>query len=148
VQDGRVYAFIGSELEIGSDMAIGTSDLLASAMKWLSWREGLHTRNVSNLDVAGFVPSDAKRSFAESVDRQSKSTVGMVRTSGLHLEGKPATLDDVSLVHAEPKLNGNEVVLETEMTKLTEISAQSQLASSVYKKNMQFFKIVLGTNRG
>lgn len=129
-------------------MAIGTSDLLASAMKWLSWREGLHTRNVSNLNVAGYVPSDAKHSFADAVDRHAKSTVGMVRTSALHIEGKPETLHDVSLVHAEPKLNGNEVVLETEMTKLTEISAQSQLASSVYKKNMQFFKIVLGTNRG
>ena len=129
-------------------MAIGTSDLLASAMKWLSWREGLHNRNVSNSDIAGFVPNEAKRSFAETVSRQAKSSVDMVRTSGLHLEGKPPKLDDVALNHSEPKLNGNEVVLETEMIRLTEISAQSQLASSVYKKNLQFFKIVLGTNRG
>jgi len=129
-------------------MAIGTSDLLAGAMKWLSWREGLHNRNVSNVDVAGFVPSDAKRSFAETINRHAKSSIDVMRTSALHLEGKPRSLDDVAQTHGEPKLNGNEVVLETEMAKLTEISAQSQLASSVYKKNMQFFKIVLGTNRG
>jgi len=129
-------------------MAIGTSDLLASAMKWLSWREGLHNRNVSNVDVAGFVPTDAKRSFADTINRQAKSTIDITRTSNLHLEGKPRTLDDITQTHGEPKLNGNEVILETEMAKLTEISAQSQLASSVYKKNMQFFKIVLGTNRG
>ena len=129
-------------------MAIGTSDLLASAMKWLSWREGLHNRNVSNSDIAGFVPNEAKRTFAETMNRTAKNSVDMARTSGLHLQGKPPQLDDVALNHSEPKLNGNEVVLETEMIKLTEISAQSQLASSVYKKNMQFFKIVLGTNRG
>ena len=129
-------------------MAIGTSDLLASAMKWLSWREGLHNRNVTNVDVAGFVPTDAKRSFAETITRQAKSTIDVARTSNLHLEGKPRALDDVAQTRGEPKMNGNEVILETEMAKLTEISAQSQLASSVYKKNMQFFKIVLGTNRG
>ena len=130
-------------------MAIGTPDLLASAMKWLSWREGLVGRNISHVDVPDFVPSVAKRTFAETISRQNDSPpIAMAVTHGQHLPGNPPRTDDTKLERGEPDLKGNEVDLDRELVNLTEISAQSQLASSVYKKNMQFFKIVLGTNRG
>ena len=130
-------------------MSIGTTDLLASAMKWLSWREGLVGRNISHVDVPDFVPLESKRTFAETINRQNETPpVAMLVTNDSHLPGRPPRNDDTKLDRGEPKLNGNEVDLDQQLMTLTEVSAQSQLASSVYKKNMQFFKTVLGTNRG
>lgn len=121
--------------------------LLQKKMSWLNDRQSVLSRNIANASTPGFVPSDLKAlDFASAVAAVVRDE-GMTTTHKLHLQGRPA-LGGSSLVVAAPgsqaSPDGNAVVIEEQMMKVSETQMAYAEASGLYKKTLAMWRAALG----
>jgi flagellar basal-body rod protein FlgB len=123
--------------------------LLQNKLGYLNERQKVIAQNVANSSTPGYMPHDLK-GFAEQpgMSPQSKALprlapIGVAQTSAMHLAGSEASAAAVSsgksfvntdAPDSETTLNGNQVVLEEQMMKMSEARTDYDAAVGLYQK--------------
>jgi flagellar basal-body rod protein FlgB len=112
--------------------------MLKSKMNYVNARQQLIAQNVANADTPDYMPQDLKPfSFA-----------AMAKTAGIGLTvnqpgqmpvgptNKTGALKPVDTPDTEARIDGNQVVLEDQMNKLTQARIDYQTAVDLYQQSM------------
>lgn len=137
-------------------MGMGDISLLSalkSKMFWHESRQRLLAENVANADSPGYRVRDlAKPKFAQMASAASERGPQMpqvaVATHPGHISTSmpplKSTMNSGTDTPFEITPQGNEVVLEEEMMKVTANQLDYQAAASLYSKTMGLFRIAIG----
>lgn len=131
---------------------------LKDRLAWLSQKQKVIAENVANADTPGYIAKDlTPQDFSSLLDnapeqandgmqmrvhlKSSKAghTGGMGSTSG------GANIIDAKVIDASP--NGNTVVLEEEMMKMSKTQMEYSMVTNLYKKHVTLLKTALGRGR-
>jgi flagellar basal-body rod protein FlgB len=125
--------------------------MLKSRLGYLADRQQVIAQNVANSDTPGFTPKDLKP-FAlpgHGGAAGGLAPVAPVVTSAMHLSAPQSTagaaLKPVNTPDSETTLNGNSVVLEEEMMKMTEARMDYEAAVAFYQQSMQLLNTAAKT---
>lgn len=125
--------------------------MLRSKMQWHQTRQRLLAENVANADTPQYAARDLNDFKFDSFLRPNKSEGLHTRlTNSHHLQGK-AIFPDGNLIDEkvdgfEVTPNGNAVVLEEEMMKVTANQMDYQAVTTLYSKGLGMLR--LATRRG
>ena len=125
--------------------AIPLFAMLKSKLGYETQRQRVLAENVANSDTAGFAPRDLKPfSFAGAMQAQAHAPVTAVRTSAMHITAKPRAGSGVFRPEASPdteaKLDGNQVVLEEEMMKMSDSRGAYDAAITLYQQSLAMLR--------
>ncbi len=117
-------------------------------MSWLGQRQAVLAQNIANANT----PSYRSKELAPiDFDRELRSIqpVRMAATAGNHLDGtgvppEHKVLRDRLRDVYEVNPDGNSVVMEEQLMKVSETQVQYQLATNIYHKNLKMFRMALG----
>jgi len=126
--------------------------MLRGRMGYLSERQKVIAENVANTDTARFVPNDLKPfSFDATMQAQKMAQAGgagtMAATQAGHMtppnqsKGIGSQYKTKRSPDSETTLNGNAVVLEEEMIKMSEARMDYDAAISFYQKSMNILRM-------
>ena len=116
--------------------------MLKSRLTYLADRQQVISQNVANSDTPNFTPKDLKP-FALPGGGGSAGALAPITptlTSPMHLAAPTAAASGskpVDSPDSETTLNGNSVVLEDEMMKMTEARMDYDAAVTFYQQSMQ-----------
>jgi len=119
--------------------------MLRGRLGYLSERQRLIAENVANADTPGYAPRDLKPFTLPTASTLVMASVAPALTSPRHLAGvaprprpayKPQTMAD-----SETTLDGNAVVLEEEMMKLTQARMDFDAAIGFYQKSLGLLRL-------
>lgn len=123
--------------------------MLRSRLGYLSERQRVIAENVANADTPGYAPRDLKP-FNFQAQVQAASQAGpsnMTLTQPGHMlppgarRGAAGAVKPVKTQDSETTLDGNSVVLEEEMMKLTEARMDYDAAVGFYTKSLDLLKL-------
>ena len=122
-------------------------NILQQKMKWLNNRQDILSRNIANSSTPGFKPLDLNaKDFAAAVADASRS--GMTTTNGKHLSGRSSvggSFRAVAAPDSQASPDGNAVVVEEQMMKVSETQMAYAEASGLYKKMFAMWRTALGS---
>ncbi|MCZ6845497.1 MAG: flagellar basal body rod protein FlgB [Alphaproteobacteria bacterium] len=126
--------------------------MMTKRMSWLSRRTEIIAQNVANADTPGFKARDLKPvNFREMVDREAgPRNAGPRLTNARHLTGTRAALSfdtERAPDRFETSINGNDVSLEQQLTRLGQTQLSYQATTNLYRKHLDMFRIALGRGR-
>ena len=126
--------------------------MMTKKMSWLSRRTEIIAQNVANADTPGFKARDLKPvNFREMVDREAgPRNAGPHLTNARHLTGTRAALSfdtERAPDRFETSINGNDVSLEQQLTRLGQTQLSYQTTINLYRKHLDMFRIALGRGR-
>jgi flagellar basal-body rod protein FlgB len=135
-------------------MALGDSVLfgmMRDKMDWLGQRQVVLSQNVANADTPDYAARDlAPLSFKDTM-RMEGQQVALAVAAPMHIgtpEGRSRfASEDAGSVY-ETSVNGNSVVLEEQMMKLSETASDFSLATSIYRKYIAMHRAALGRGQG
>jgi len=128
------------------DQGISLMSALKSRMGWLSDRQKVVSQNVANASTPGFKPKDlARQDFAALLKGQDAPLIPTIRMS----DGTPLTLADdtahgskqIMSPDSETTMDGNSVVLEEQMLKMSESRQNFEAAVGFYEKSMEMIRM-------
>lgn len=128
----------------------GLFQLVSARMRWLAQREVVLGQNLANADTPDYRPRDLRTEFARLAagQVQASSRLPVRETHPRHQDGPaPARIglaDRAVRSTFEVAPDGNAVVLEEQMAKMTETALDYQLASNLYRKYVGMVRIALG----
>jgi flagellar basal-body rod protein FlgB len=120
--------------------------MLRGRLGYLSDRQQVISQNVANSDTPGFQPKDLKPfTFDAQVSAESAAREPVMTDPG-HMQphgrtGAGSGFNPVVSRDSETRLDGNSVVLEEEMMKLTDARMSYQAAISFYEHSLNLLKI-------
>jgi len=119
--------------------------MLKGKLDYVNDRQRLIAQNVANADTPGYSPSDLKPfTIPAALSKPVSSGVTAVRTNVAHMSGttKPATTwKTVTGPDSEVQLDGNQVVLEEQMMKMTEARLDYDAAIGLYQKSIGMLRL-------
>jgi flagellar basal-body rod protein FlgB len=128
--------------------------LLQNKLGYLSERQKIIAQNVANASTPGFTPSDLKpfdqqpgidpHASARILAQPAQSegvTLGAPVTS--HAPSQPKTYTSFSTPDSETTLNGNQVVLEEQMLKMSESRSDYDAAIGFYQKSLGLLHLAI-----
>jgi flagellar basal-body rod protein FlgB len=123
--------------------------LLKSRLSYVSQRERLIGQNVANSDTPGFTPKDLKP-FAlpagvtgtdgPQVLAPATTSPGHMSLGGQAGEASTSTYASADAPDSDATLNGNRVVLEDQMMKMTEARLDYDTALGIYQKSLNLLR--------
>ncbi|MES2724632.1 MAG: flagellar biosynthesis protein FlgB [Pseudomonadota bacterium] len=123
-------------------------NMLRSRLGYLGERQKVIAQNVANTDTARYVSQDLKPfGFDAQVQMHSRGPATMASTQAGHVaprqerRGLGAQFKSVRAPGSETTLNGNSVVLEEEMIKMSEARMNYDAAISFYQKSMNMLRM-------
>lgn len=126
--------------------AIPLIAMLRDRLGYLSDRQRVIAQNVANSDTAGYVGQDLKP-FAFQVDDQAQRASNMAITHAGHLPaggGRSVggtTYKTIKTPGSEVTVNGNAVVLEEEMIKMSDARMSYDAAIGFYQKSLNLLRL-------
>ena len=123
--------------------------MLKGKMSYTNERQTLIAQNVANADTPGYMPRDMKpMNFDQAVkNAQSSPVLSAVRTNSAHMQltqNSVAGADgDQASEDSEVRLDGNHVVLEDQMMKLTQAKMDYDTAVGFYQQSMQMLQTAI-----
>jgi flagellar basal-body rod protein FlgB len=116
-------------------------EILKSRLTYLTSRQQVISQNVANSDTPGYTPMDLRPFSLDKKGPLALAPVATTLTSPMHLT-PPSTKTGagdkpVSSPDSETTLNGNSVVLEDEMMKMTQARMDFDAAISFYQQANQ-----------
>lgn len=135
---------MADQIPLGSQ-GIGGTDLLRLAerkMHWLQDRQSVLAGNIANANTPNYTPKDVSP-FHGVLSAHQEVTLAQTEPghlaghggqSGSHKVGGPSSID------------GNHVVLETELEKIADTNDQHRLATAAYSRYMGMFGTALGSS--
>lgn len=124
--------------------------VLKSKMSWHQTRQSLLAENVANADTPGYKGRDLAAFKVEQATSRGQvlAPIGMARTSENHIQG--AVMADARSNFGgdngpgwEITPEGNGVILEEQMMKVTGNAGDYQVASLLYKRSLGILKTAL-----
>ncbi len=132
-------------------MAFGPDSIFATLkarMQVLSTRERVVAENIANANTPGYTPKDLNLDGFESalraVRRGGTIGAGLARTHAGHIAppsgGNGNLLRISDTPDSETTIDGNRVVVEEQMLKLSDTRGQYEQAASLYRTGLQFLR--------
>ena len=122
--------------------------MLRSRLGYLTDRQRVIAENVANADTPGYAPRDLKAfDFKAQVQAAGQASPGnMAMTNPAHMLAPGArkglsTQRPIKVADSETTLDGNSVVLEEEMMKLTQARMDYDAAVGFYQKSLEMLKL-------
>ena len=122
--------------------AVPLFSMLKARMDYETQRQRVLSENVANSDTPGFAPHDLQGFTFAGALSAAAGGVDPVRTNAAHLAGrarqgafKPQASPD-----GEVKLDGNQVVLEEEMTKMSDSRGAYDAAVTLYQQSLNMLR--------
>ena len=120
---------------------------LQNKLGYLSERQKMIAQNVANASTPGFTPMDLKpfnqqpgmdpKASASVLAQPAQSDSGVsLGSSAVRRQGKPKTYLSVASPDSETTLDGNQVVLEEQMLKMSESRSDYDAAIGFYQKSL------------
>ncbi|WP_259783171.1 flagellar basal body rod protein FlgB [Aestuariispira ectoiniformans] len=124
--------------------------MLGDKMNWLTERQRVISQNIANSDTPGYRAKEiADLDFSKSL-RAANHSLALERTDGGHIPS-PKEREDFRVSRQgrpyEVSPSGNAVILEEQMMKMNETTADYNLATSLFKKYQGLYQIALGSGR-
>lgn len=118
--------------------------MLRGRLGYLSERQKVIAQNVANADTPGYVAQDLKP-FAAQVQAQAPTTMAATQAGHMHPKterrGAGAAYKPVATPSSETTLNGNTVVLEEEMMRMSEARMNYDAAIGFYQKSLGILRM-------
>lgn len=119
--------------------------MLAGTMRYHSARQKVLAQNISNIDTPAYKAQDLKKlDFADLIE----SAGGLSTTSSKHFTGSRGNAGGFATQTIskpfEINPNGNGVVLEEQMAKISDTGVNYEVASALYRKFTQLYRSALG----
>jgi flagellar basal-body rod protein FlgB len=126
--------------------------MITKRASWLDKRQEVLARNIANADTPDFMPRDLKaQNFRSLLTGPTKPEIGLVQTSTTHIgPTKPPRspwASEKAKETYETAPDGNAVVLDEQLMKVSETQADHRLALNLYSKHVAMLKAVLGRDR-
>jgi len=121
--------------------------MASKRMDWLSKRQQVLSQNIANSDTPGYAPKDLKHLKFHDLLRPQLKRSTLQKTSSMHIEAmhkNPKYRNDGKKDTYETAPAGNAVILEEQLTKVSETQANHRLASNIYTKQLAMIKLALG----
>lgn len=125
--------------------------VLRTRLTWLEARNQTLAGNIANADTPHFRPQDLEElDFAHLLSDAQQQDVGIRTTNARHLAGTvrrdvgPFKAVDAPDREATP--DGNAVVLEDQMIKLSETQMAHETAISLYRKGLEMLRLAVRSN--
>ncbi len=130
-------------------------DALQSRMRWLSGRQKVVAENVANASTPGYKPKDLQaQDFGALMKGDAAGGAGGAGQLGLmapqgggqfiQIEGfKPGMARAVTSLDSETTMDGNSVVLEEQMLKMSESRMQFEAAVGFYEKSLNMVRLAV-----
>ena len=133
------------------DKAFSIFTAVARRMDWLGQRQTVLAQNVANADTPHYKPQDlTERSFLQAV-RSSGSQSAPKKTHAHHIDttmnGAQDPRQREQKERYETAPSGNAVVLEEQLVQVQESQMQYAALTSLYSKQMSFFRLALTGQR-
>lgn len=120
--------------------------MIQQKMSWLNDRQAVLARNIANASTPGFVPQDMRANdFAAALSGATAS--GLSTTSALHIQPRSMVSGIGQVVRApgsKSSPDGNSVVLEEQMLKVSETQMDYAQAAGLYKKMTGMWRMAMG----
>lgn len=122
---------------------------LKSKMQWHQVRQGVLAENVANADTPGYGAREVEEfKFSDHIGR-TQFGLSTVATNSGHITGmlsasSRAKVDEKDMFEVTP--NGNNVVLEEQMMKVTENQMDFQAATTLYSRSLGLIRTALSKN--
>ena len=120
-------------------------------MGWLARRQEVLAQNIANADTPLYKPNDLKPMDFQAYLSGKPNRIPLATTNPRHIAG---TRDAMSPFAAqqnqapyETAPDGNAVVLEEQMGKVSETQLQHSLSTELYRKHIGMIKMALGKQR-
>ena len=141
-------------LEIMDLSEIPLFSMLKGRMGYLSDRQRVISENVANSESPGYAPHDLKPFSFEAKVKAVTATpgvgsvsMGQAMTHANHMQapgsGRHPGVQAVKTKDSETTLDGNSVVLEEEMLKMTDARMNYDAAISFYQKSLGMLKLAI-----
>jgi flagellar basal-body rod protein FlgB len=119
-------------------------NMLQQKMSWLSDRQTLLARNIANASTPGFKPQDLQ---ATDFSKALQGTQGLMTTNSLHIQ--PRSLlsgghHTITAPDSQSSPDGNSVVVEEQMLKVSDTQIGYAQAAGIYKKMTGMWRMALG----
>lgn len=122
-------------------------DRLTQRMEWLSERVRVLSQNIANSDTARYQPRDLKAQTFDS-EMRKLDPVAPARTNASHLTGTVAPSGPFESLKVkkpyETAAEGNGVVVEEQMMKVSETQMNYNMVTNLYRKHIDLFKTAIG----
>lgn len=120
--------------------------MIQQKMSWLNDRQTILARNIANASTPGFVPQDLRANdFAAALAGANAS--GLSTTSALHIQPRGMVSGSSKAVKSPDSRSspdGNAVVIEEQMLKVSETQIDYAQAAGLYKKMTGMWRMALG----
>lgn len=117
-------------------------------LSWLTQRQEVLAQNIANSDTPKYKPSDLKPYNFEQMVRTEKMQLTLKTSTKGHIGGRPRHVHNYSTeIQRRPyetAPNGNAVVLEEQMAKISETAIDHSFMTRIYKKNLDMVRMALG----
>ena len=126
------------------------TQMLAGTMSYMTQRQGLLAQNMAHIDVPGYQAQDLQKIDFNAMVEHSGPAMKLSRPSdGKFMTGTAGSGDSRYVAGKTRKSydvtpNGNTVVLEEQMAKISDTNAQFQMASNLYKKFNSLYAAAIG----
>lgn len=124
--------------------------MMNKQMSWLSERQKVLAQNIANSDTPGYRPSDLLKIRFRDILRPSAVKLELSNTSSGHIEANRSATNfrgSKQKTTYETAPDGNAVVIEEQLLKVSETQGNYRLATNLYRKHVNMFKIALGQGR-
>ncbi len=121
--------------------------MAAKRMDWLSKRQQVLSQNIANSDTPGYGSQDLKDLSFRDLMRKRRNLPTLEKTSPMHIAATrktPLFRPDADKSPYEVAPGGNAVVLEEQLTKVSETQTNHRLASNIYSKHVALIKMAIG----
>ncbi len=130
--------------------------MLRTRMDWLTARQSVLAENIANANTPGFRARDLGEPDFAALLRGDTAAGGngkveMIATAPSHFGVSPAIdgaraqgFAPIDRPDSESSPNGNSVVLEEQMMRLSETQMDYSIVTGLYKKTLNLFRLALG----
>jgi flagellar basal-body rod protein FlgB len=121
--------------------------MLRNRLGYLSERQRLIAENVANADTAGFAPKDLRpfsfhaQQAASMAGVQAVTQPGHMLAPSARRAGPGGSFKSVKAPDSETTLDGNSVVLEEEMMKMSDARMSYDAAIGFYQKSLNLLRL-------
>jgi flagellar basal-body rod protein FlgB len=123
--------------------------LLTKKMGWLQQRQAVLSQNVANGDTPGYLAKDLQPFSFQKELAANTGRMEAKRTAPAHLAsaGGNARRAETATDKYEVSPQGNSVVLEEEMLKISDTQMDHGMIANLYRKQIGMLKMALGDRR-
>lgn len=135
-------------------MAISDTPLvgmLTQKMDWLTQRQRVLAQNIANADTPGYRARDIEAIDFERALKGQQGALQLAVTSPAHVTSPSGQESFRSVRNRSPyevAPDGNQVVIEEQMMRLSETAGDFELTTGLYRKYMGLYRMALGRSGG